>query len=182
MRKFNCKEVEGPYGLYYRVKTDYKTARRIKKKADFRKIKCRYYNKKWSRSDDYRKKFFEAYNPPFRCRYCNKALEEHELTVDHIVPVYQAKTNQKARNWLMIQGLQDVNDVNNLVPSCYKCNQRKGSKMGIWVLRGILGKYPWYWKVKKIMYAVLIAITIYLFYWLYQTDYFTRLVETFFRK
>lgn len=166
MRKYDFKEVNGPYGIYYRAKGSFSLIKKIHKKASFRKIKDRYYNKRWSRSNNYRKIFFDNNNEPFRCRYCNKRLKKEQVTVDHIIPVYQAKSNVKARNLLTLMGAKDVNDVKNLAPSCFKCNKAKDAKMGIWFIRGVFGKYQVFWTVRAIFYYCLIIVSIYLVYYL----------------
>lgn len=45
------------------------------------------------------------------CPYCS--TWGHELTVDHVVPVSKGGTN----------------DINNLIPCCFKCNTLKGAKL-----------------------------------------------------
>ncbi len=179
MKKYNPKEVNGPYGIYYRVKTDHKTSKKICRKAAFRKIKVRAYNKRWSRSTDYRKKFFDYYKPPYRCRYCNKKLNEEKLTVDHIIPVYQVKVNQKARNLLYLFGVSDVNDVRNLAPACFKCNKAKDKKMGLWIIKGYLGKYKWFWTVRKIVIILFLILAGYLIFSAINNN---QLIQEFFKN
>ena len=164
MRKYDCKEVNGKFGTYYRVVTDHKTAKKICRKAAFRKIKSRCYSKQWERSNTYRKKFFDNYEAPYRCRYCNKRLNKDKTTVDHIIPVHQSKTNNFARNILAVQGITDVNDIRNLAPSCFKCNKRKDDHMGIWVIKGYLGKYKWFWFVRRIIQIIMALLIIYAIY------------------
>ena len=83
------------------------------------------------------------------------------MEVDHLIPVARAKKGGFARQMLKEEGIANVNDVRNLVPSCRRCNRRKGTKMGVWYIRGILGKYPVYWKIilmSKIFLVVIIFI------------------------
>ena len=46
------------------------------------------------------------------CYYCGEALAFQMITIDHVKPVKRGGSNANT----------------NLVPSCYRCNQRKGSK------------------------------------------------------
>ncbi|MGF7010560.1 5-methylcytosine-specific restriction endonuclease McrA [Lachnospiraceae bacterium PF1-22] len=103
------------------------------------------YESIYERSSNYRNEFFKHTTPPYRCRYCNKVLSEQEVTVDHLIPVKQAKVSSRARKQLKAKGCDSVNDIKNLVPSCARCNSKKGQKMGLWVIRGELGKYKGYW-------------------------------------
>lgn len=48
----------------------------------------------------------------FECAYCGFKEHNKELTLDHVVPVYQGGTDA----------------YNNLVPSCRKCNLSKGNR------------------------------------------------------
>ena len=120
------------------------------------RLKYTWYKKEWSRSGNYRDVFFQFYDPPYRCRYCHKRLPEHKVEVDHLVPVAKAKKRRYARFLLRIQGIQNVNDRRNLVASCHKCNKRKRDNMGLWYIRGRLGKYRVYWLIRDILLLVLL--------------------------
>jgi len=55
-----------------------------------------------------------------RCAYCGKSIEYKEMQVDHIRP---------HRQW--VEGLldgEDINDIENLNPSCRRCNHYKRAK------------------------------------------------------
>lgn len=41
--------------------------------------------------------------------------------------------------------IENINDQKNLVASCQLCNSRKGSKAGLWIIRGLLGRYYLSW-------------------------------------
>lgn len=100
------------------------------------------------------------------------------MVVDHIIPVDKAKSSTKAKNLLALQGIKNVNDVKNLAPSCYDCNSRKGAKMGLWFIRGILGKYKWFWIVKNIfLFFILILIMYILYYSLICNDEFLNFIK-----
>ncbi len=99
----------------------------------------------WERSYNYRDVFFQSYDPPYRCRYCNRKLAKKYLTVDHIVPVAGTRKSFLARWILKSRGIKTVNDPRNLCASCRRCNASKGAKMGLWLIRGWLGQYRAYW-------------------------------------
>lgn len=163
---YSVKTIQGPLGDYYRIRVPESDLKKIKRRLFFTKYRC--YDEKWNRSATYRKKFFEQNPGPWRCRYCHRALHNHkEVCIDHIVPISKAKRHVGTRNLLYIQGISDVNDVRNLAPSCYTCNTRKGMKTGIWFVRGILGKYTWYWILRyalKIV-VILLLVGIFIFFW-----------------
>lgn len=48
-----------------------------------------------------------------KCPYCDRDLKRKELTIDHLYPKCRGGSNE----------------INNLVPSCCKCNQGKGCKV-----------------------------------------------------
>jgi len=58
-----------------------------------------------------------------QCVYCGETYELHELTLDHVRP--------------RCYGGQDL--TSNLVPSCWKCNQDKGSSNWLSWMRETFG-------------------------------------------
>ena len=112
----------------------------------------------YARSSGYRQEFLAAAgNGPYRCRYCNRKLERGDLTVDHLVPVAAARKSWIARLVLSLAGAEGVNDAKNLVPACNRCNARKGAKGGLWIVRGLLGRYKGYWIALRAAQAALVA-------------------------
>lgn len=164
MHKYEFKKIRGIRSDYYSIKTDKKTADKIVKKCKSKRLKCRQYEVRWSRSSNYRSQFFKYYKPPYKCRYCRRSLSEDKMVIDHIVSIDKVKKNINARMLLYMQGIDNVNDVRNLAPSCHKCNDKKGEHSGKWVVRGILGKYKWYWIARRIIQILLILglISLYL--------------------
>lgn len=108
---------------------------------------------KYLRSNDYRRQFLSAHygQSTFRCRYCHKKLSVKTLTIDHLIPVDKAKKSFWVRFLLKRLHFTGVNDLRNLVPACSKCNREKSNLLGLWILRGILGKYKAYWVVVWIL-------------------------------
>mgnify|MGYP003314656917 CR=1 FL=1 len=113
------------------------------------------------RSADYRKAFFEANTPNagrsrYFCAYCGLPMRKDRITVDHLIAVKRAQQSRFYLNLLRKWGCDSVNDVRNLVPSCGRCNSRKGTKAGVWVLRGKLGRRAWFWVVKWSVYGIIV--------------------------
>ena len=96
------------------------------------------------------------------CRYCGRRLSRKYLQVDHIVPVSRTKKGGISRFLLEIRGIRNVNDIRNLAPSCGKCNRKKADHLGIWYIRGMLGKYRWYRPAEKIAAAASAAAVLYI--------------------
>ena len=113
----------------------------------------------YSRSSNYRTAFMDTYPPKdghYRCVYCGKNIKFEEMEVDHVIAINRAK-----RNWLYRLCLHDgVNSVSNLVPSCHRCNRKKGSKGGLWAIRGHFWRFclPIYVAVKISLGVALVAI------------------------
>jgi 5-methylcytosine-specific restriction endonuclease McrA len=66
----------------------------------------------------------EAFN--FQCVYCGTTHEPNELTIDHVRP----------------RSFGGHSLTNNLVPSCRKCNQAKGSRNWLQWMRDTFGPTP----------------------------------------
>lgn len=134
-----------------KIKSNYYICNYIKKpKKEIRKLQkadisysC--YKVEYERANNYRQVFFARTEGPYRCRYCNKKLTKQNLYVDHIIPVNKSQTTRSAKILLHLKRCNSVNDIKNLAPACKYCNLRKSNKMGIWVVRGWLGKYKLYW-------------------------------------
>lgn len=64
-----------------------------------------------------------------KCAYCGKSITFKEMQVDHKFPKY-------LKHWLKSdemmdgtgsEGLQDINHISNLMPSCRSCNYHKNT-------------------------------------------------------
>ena len=145
-------------------------------KSDYAKLKAlcrtlkvgiRIDNRFSKRSSDYRKIFFEN-NPPdkyggYFCSYCGRHISKKYITVDHLYPVKRAGESVRAQKKLKKKGFMDINDPRNLVAACKRCNERKGSKTGLWILKGKIGRYAGFWYFKytlQILLAVLFFIVL----------------------
>lgn len=176
MKKYNVQKVNGKHKDYFTVTVDADEKNKVVKMAKRCKIGFRWYEKRWARSSNYRDEFFKHNQPPYRCRYCHKKLTNKTLVVDHIVPIAQVKKSTWARALLTSRGIQTVNDVRNLAPSCRTCNLRKGEKMGLWTLRGIFGQYTWFWFIYYSAVAGLLLIAVYA---MYRLEFIERLISIF---
>lgn len=170
-------EKRGIYGAfeennYLKVVPDMMDSYKIYKRSRGLRFIC--YDKKFDRNTIYRQTFFRN-NPPntrpigkkknslWRCCYCGRKLQKKQVEVDHLIPVYQAKRKRYWQKKLP----NGVNDKENLVASCRRCNRLKSSKTGLWYIRGILGQYSLYW---KIIYILKIIIFLFLCFFFLLTE------------
>lgn len=161
---YNPKQVNtGRYSFHFEIEVEDEDLKKTIRRCKRRRLTYFYYDKQFARAANYRKRFFDAYEPPYRCRYCNKWLKESTVTVDHLIPVDAAKKSPKVQKLIINSGLNGVNDIKNLVPSCPKCNRRKGNKMGLWYVRGRLGSSKTYWRIRRLIKTAFLAAVIYLF-------------------
>ena len=167
MEKYNPQKVTGTKGIYYTTVIDSCQKKELLKEAHRHRIKYRWYERKWSRSSNYRDIFFKHHKPPYRCRYCNRKLTVSQMVIDHIVPISQVKKSARARRFLTLRGIQNINDPKNLAPSCSQCNSRKSDKMSLWIIRGVLGEYKLFWALS---YLIMFALTLLAFYSLHSTN------------
>jgi DNA-directed RNA polymerase subunit RPC12/RpoP len=121
----------------------------------------------YRRNSNYRKTFFESRPGLFGrdfyfCTYCGKLLKKDNITVDHMFSVKAVQRSKFLKRSLKWFGIENINDSKNLVAACPRCNERKGIKGGLWVLRGLIGRYSAFWLVYwTIVLAVLIASLIF---------------------
>lgn len=121
------------------------------------------------RSSDYRKQFFLSTPPSvgnrYFCVYCGRLLPKKKVTVDHLYPVIKVDSSVRLQKKLSDMGYSSVNDPRNLVAACDRCNKRKASKMGLWIVRGEIGKSSplWLirWGVRAMVSILLLSIAFY---------------------
>lgn len=75
---------------------------------------------------------------------------------------------------------EGVNSLSNLVPACHKCNRRKGSKCGFWLIRGK------FWRICLPLYTILrIALVmaiigcLYFVFFGYDSEFLKTLISLF---
>lgn len=144
-------------GKYYTAVVTPEEEKHWKHKS--RKYKMRFisYDARFVRSSYYRKKFLKnkgTENHKYRCVYCGKKLSEDDMVVDHIVSIKGAQASAYAR--FLLRSMDGINDIRNLVPSCERCNGRKGDRYSLkWRIKAHLGSREWYWMLRR---AVLLYV------------------------
>lgn len=120
-----------------------------------------------ARSNDYRSIFFKNNTPSFRnmyfCSYCGRLIGKDKVTVDHLYPVGAVKKSISLQKKLRKKGIGNVNDCKNLVPACKKCNQRKSAKLGVWIIKGQIGRIQWLWKIRHVLRLLCFCVILYVF-------------------
>lgn len=104
----------------------------------------------YMRNHDYKKSFFEKNKGLlkngiyYHCAYCGRIMKKDIVTVDHVIPIQKVKSSQNKKFYQLLMGkcnMKNINDVKNLVAACQYCNSKKGSKAGLWIFRGFIGRY-----------------------------------------
>ncbi len=137
--------------------------KKVRSFCDKHDLKLKLSDPAQSRSTAYRGSFFE--NHPglygngeyYRCVYCGRIFPRSEITVDHLYSVGSASASEKLRKRMLREGIENVNDFDNLVPACRGCNAKKAASTGRWILKGKLGRHEWYWVVRKFLAATLVV-------------------------
>lgn len=115
-------------------------------------------NPKYERDSTYRERYISAHPPKngkYRCVYCGRLVPKEKMEVDHVVAVDRVK-----KNWLYRLCVPNgVNDISNLVCSCHRCNHKKSSKGGLWIIRGHFWKVvlPIYITIKIVLACAILA-------------------------
>ena len=159
-----------------------RTAEKIEKTCDAAGLSFEIINTFGRRSTGYRKAFERHARPAignlYFCAYCGRLLLPDDVTVDHLYPVSRVRRDMKLQKKLARRGITDVNDMANLVPSCARCNAAKGDSIGLWILRGRLGRHPTVWFLR---HTVRIGFFIFLLWFLLTRpavqEFFLRAVE-----
>lgn len=139
-------------------------------KKEIKKLRKKYnkygqsntYDDKYARNRNYRKKFFQLYSSKkYRCAYCGKKLHKEMLVIDHIISVNKVQTSIFSKLLLKLISKNGVNDYNNLVCCCQKCNLKKGTKTKLkFIIRGITGKYPFGITIRRTFKLLTIVVFI----------------------
>ena len=132
--------------------------RKIKTYCEREGLDFRLTNALGRRRKDYRRLFFKAHEPDvgrrYICVYCGKLMKKDRVTVDHLYPVGRAARDVRLQKKLERRGIRNINDPRNLVAACASCNLRKADRMGIWTVRGRLGRHKVYWLVLLLVAAL----------------------------
>lgn len=158
------KKAYGKSYYYIKIKNQ-EVCQKYKEFCRFRGLKCQIYEKEYVRSHDYRKVFLSTKNYTRKytlCAYCGLPARVSQITVDHIIPVDKAKKTVTGRFLMKIFKIQNINEYKNLCGAHKSCNSRKGRKMGLWILRGFIGKNIPLWYVRWVIRALAICIIFYI--------------------
>lgn len=121
----------------------------------------------YNRSSDYRSNFFKNNSgflgtDKYQCVYCGRIKDKNKIQIDHFIPVHKVKKFGLGRILMKIKNINNINSTKNLVPACEKCNKKKGSKMGKWLIKGALGKHFWWWIIVWSFRLILVVAVLYL--------------------
>ena len=154
-------------GVWQKKTEDPFDAENCKDFAESRKLHCLIEYPQERRSSDYRQQFFRTNTGLchtgkfYQCAYCGKIFSKNRITVDHLVAVKGVQRSTIIKGMLHRLKITDINDPKNLVPACQHCNSQKGSKGGIWILRGLIGKSFAFWLVRWIARIVIVILCAY---------------------
>ena len=151
-------EKENKYGIYFTTEIPAVDAWQMKMILNRKGYKYRSFDRRYERSNNYRKIFFDNNKGPYHCAYCGKRLSAQELEVDHLIPVAKAKTNMGVRTWMQLCGIKNVNESKNLVAACGRCNGHKSDKMGWWTIKGMIGRHKAFWTTRNVTVILIIVI------------------------
>lgn len=119
-------------------------------------------NRYGTRGSSYRARFLRHHDPVlglfYFCAYCGRPVSKKHVTVDHLYPVAKVSRDLALQRKLKWQGIDDLNSEKNLVPACYRCNQKKAAQMGAWIRRGKIGRHAWVWMLRWMMRLVILAV------------------------
>lgn len=154
--RYNFTEKDNKYGTYFYKEVGKWEAFHLTNVLMCHGYKYKKYDKRWSRSGNYRSEFFKHHKGPYRCAYCGRKLKADTLEVDHFIPVSKAKSSKAARAVLWANSIYDVNNYRNLVAACHKCNQAKSDNLGRWVVIGSFGRFYHFWTVFYILLTIFV--------------------------
>lgn len=75
-------------------------------------------------SKELRRKVYEKYDG--HCAYCGCELDYKDMQVDHIVAFGQAYYSRDSKQVQQMIANDEINGIENLMPSCRQCNFYKG--------------------------------------------------------
>lgn len=131
------------------------------------RLTCKVLAEEYVRGSNYRKTYFNSQHFTGKytiCTYCGLPVRVEKLTVDHIIPVDKVKKTTKAKILMKIFGISDINELKNLCGACKRCNSKKRAKMGIWIIRGFIGKSKFIWYIRWILRLIIIYWVIWYLY------------------
>lgn len=163
LKKHGFEKKENKYGEYYYIEVSSMDSWMMKRLLNRKGYKYRSFDKRYDRGTNYRGDFLKDnhYKKRYRCAYCGKRIKKENMEVDHLIPVSKAKTHSSVRLWLQLCGISNVNDTRNLVAACRPCNRRKSDQMGVWVIKGSIGRFEAFWIIRNIILTILLFAILY---------------------
>lgn len=123
---------------------------------------------KYQRSANYRTQYISWHhgilNKYYICAYCGRIIPRVKMEVDHVIPVDFTRRSIFAR-FMLPDG---VNSYRNMVSACHYCNHKKSNKGGLWIFRGIIGRY-----LQPVIWLALLSF-IAVFFWRFATIGFSH--------
>ena len=170
LRRFGLDRGEGKK---YRGLVTERKLERLKAYCREKHLKFYIDNRYGTRGSSYRARFLRNNDPVlgmfYFCAYCGRPVSKKYVTVDHLYPVAKVSRDPALQKKLRRQGIDDLNSEKNLVPACYRCNQKKAAQMGAWIRKGKIGRDAWVWVLRWMLrIAVLVTIVLAIAY-LYST-------------
>ena len=139
--------------------------KKLRRYAEENSLNLRIENELGRRRVDYRRRYFSSHPPDvgkrYICVYCGKWLKKEDTTVDHLYPVGRTARDLSLQKKLEKKGIRNVNDPRNLVAACGACNAKKGDAMGLWILKGLIGRYLFLWMLRYLLRAGILALAVY---------------------
>jgi len=118
-------------------------------------------NPKYKRDERYRYEYFRKHTGLFGkgiyfCPYCGRVMfNRKKIQIDHIRSINRVQHSRVLQH-RYDKYKKGVNDDSNLVASCYRCNEQKGARGGLWVPLGELG----------IFFMPILRYTIFILIWI----------------
>lgn len=157
----------GKYSGVWKKKTDNESDIESSRKfAAERNLACLVEYPEDRRSADYRQQLFRTNaglchkGTYYQCVYCGRIFQKDRITVDHLFSVRGTQKSSFYKKLLQKIGITNINDPKNLVPACQHCNSKKGSKGGIWIIRGLVGKSSMVWAIRWLIRFALFVLCI----------------------
>lgn len=141
--------------------------KQIRRYCNKRNLRFNLININYERGSAYRRTFFntnKGVHNHYFCAYCGRYIPKDEITVDHIIPIYSVKYSSWKQKILKLCGINNINCEKNLTPSCFNCNRKKGTKGGLWILRGLTGKNQYFWYLRHAVMFALLNVGFFYFY------------------
>lgn len=148
---------------YYTKKINETQKNELIEYCEKHKLKYTIIDDAYLRNTTYRKDFLAQNQHKWTiCAYCGRPIKSEKVTIDHIIPVDKVKKNKSYARWLMKKmGINNINNSKNLVEACARCNSKKRTKMGIWLIKGFLGKSKILWTIRWLLRLLIIILIIY---------------------